>query len=103
MEQTDLEQYEYPHKKSEAEMRLMCSRRLNVRGEIHVLRKIINLEWDRVFLKMKISTSNTVINHIMLYLDNIFQAFGHRELVLLVEDVDRVRLTSTNYTPVNGW
>jgi len=39
----------------------------------------------------------------MLYLNNIFQAFGHRELVVFVEDVDRVRLSSTNYTPVNGW
>ena len=35
------------------------------------------------------TSDTTVMNYIVFYLNNIFQIFGHRELVVLVEDGNR--------------
>ena len=34
--------------------------------------------------------ASDVINYIVLYMNNKFQAFGHRELIVSFEEVDRV-------------
>ena len=36
------------------------------------------------------TSDTTAVNYIVLYLNNILQTFGHRELVVFVEHGDRV-------------